>query len=62
MGGGGGGGGIEHLEAVCAMAHTLLSFTTILCCVNTVKVGCAPLWGNTDIYASSNTLCEQILY
>ena len=33
-----GGGGIEHLEAVeavCAWAHTLLAYTTILRCVNT---------------------------
>ena len=29
-GGGGGGGGIEHLYA---WAHTLLAYTTILCCV-----------------------------
>ena len=31
------GAGIEHLEAVYARAHTLLAYTTILCCVNTVK-------------------------
>ena len=37
--GGGGGGAIEHLEAVYAWAHTLLAYTTILCCVNTVKGG-----------------------
>ena len=35
----GGGGGIEHLEAVYALAHALLAYTTILCCMNTVKRG-----------------------
>ena len=36
----GGGGGFEHLEAVYAVAHTLLAYiTTILCCVNA-------LWGS----------------
>ena len=34
-----GGGGIEHFEAVYAVAYTLLVYTTILCCVNTVKRG-----------------------
>ena len=43
-GGGGGGGAIEDLEAVYARSHTLLAYTTIMCCVNTVKGGgCAPL-------------------
>ena len=37
-----GGGGIEHLEAVHALAHTLLAYTTILCCMNTVKRGVLP--------------------
>ena len=32
-------GGIEHLEAVYAWAHTLPAYTTILCCVNTIKKG-----------------------
>ena len=45
------GGGIEDLEAVYALAHTLLAYTTILCCVNTVKRGVLhpfpPLGGNT---------------
>ena len=50
------GGGIEHLEAVYALAHTLLAYTTILCCVNTVtvKMGCCtrlpPFGGNTGSY------------
>ena len=35
-GGGGGGRGIEHLEAIYALAR---SYTAILCCVNTVKRG-----------------------
>ena len=42
------GGGDEHLDSVYAWAHThcYIAYTTILCCVNTVKRGCcAPLWG-----------------
>ena len=49
----GGGGGVEHLEAVYVWAHTLLAYTTILCCVNTVKrrvLRPLPLFGgNTDV-------------
>ena len=60
-GGGGGGGGIEHLEAVCALAHTLLAYTTILCCAPL-----PPFGGNTAhtivLYYSSYLLTGVLLY
>ena len=49
--GGGGGGGDEHIEAVYTWAHTLLAYTTILCCVNTVIRGvlCLLVWGEDRV-------------
>ena len=49
--------GVEHLQAVHALAHTLVAYTTVLCCMNTVKRGCCtplpPFGGNTGISQNS---------
>ena len=44
-------GGDEHFGAVYAWAHTLLAYTTILCCVNTVIRGvlCLLVWGKDRV-------------
>ena len=49
--------GVEHLEAVYAWAHTLLAYTTILCCVEHGKNGGggvvlrppSPFWGKHSV-------------